>query len=191
MNEVEIGSFFPIPVAKIVLSDDDQNKLESYYKPHIPEVRTDYGEKFANQYGDFKQETKEYKIHELLDPAIEECTNKMIELMSLNFHLTVGDYWLQDYGEVGMSHSRHSHPSSILSAVYFIRSSKNSQPLTIYDPVDIRVHLSNGYNNCIDLEPHRGVLYMFPSFLHHEVARSLPNTIRTTLAFNIIPAYNI
>jgi uncharacterized protein (TIGR02466 family) len=188
-NEAELLELFPIPVLKMELPDDVQDRLEEYYTPFIP--HNGQGARQSSDYITTMGEYcgQQYDFHEDLQNAVKGLAEQLQVRLNCNPNLALGNYWMQDYSGEGMCHPPHTHPNSVMSGVYVIRSDHNANPLMLFDPLEVRKHQAcSEYKEC--LESKRGCLYLFPAFLLHAVPGSVGQTTRTTLAFNIGINYN-
>jgi hypothetical protein len=102
------------------------------------------------------------------------------------------DAWVQDYRDDKAVHPRHQHGISGISGVYWVRANEGAGPLIFYNPDPTLDYVAaedwfNPYRTTIyEYMPKKGMMLLFPSYLQHEVMPSLPNVVRTTIAFNFI-----
>ena len=93
------------------------------------------------------------------------------------------------------THLLHSHPGSILSGCFYLKTAPDSSPLIFKDPRDYYKYIYYnpifGRNTSYSLLPEHvvnvqdGLLMMWPSWLEHEVPLSNSNEDRITIAFNL------
>tara|TARA_B100002019_G_scaffold67233_2_gene57778 strand:+ start:4902 stop:5495 length:594 start_codon:yes stop_codon:yes gene_type:complete len=86
---------------------------------------------------------------------------------------------------------RHNHPNSFISGAYYPQDIDYA-PIRFFNPTpktivpDIR---SPNFYNVEDfiVRPQQGDLLLFPSYVQHETAKNLLNTMRYTISFNVFP----
>jgi len=89
---------------------------------------------------------------------------------------------------------RHNHPNSFISGAYYPQDIDYA-PIRFFNPVpktivpDIKC--PNFYNvDDFIVRPQQGDLLLFPSYLQHETAKNVLNSMRYTISFNIFPYGN-
>lgn len=102
--------------------------------------------------------------------------------------------------EPGQHHTMHTHPNTLISGVFYYGQSEENTPA-------IKFHkMTASYNQgsispkskldkrnskfawlefSVSFQP--GLLILFPSYLHHSVPVNTSNSVRCSLAFNIVP----
>jgi len=100
----------------------------------------------------------------------------------------------------GQHHMMHSHPNSLISGVFYYGASEELTP-------SIKFHKTVGGVGQSTIAPHikpdkrsskfawtefsinfqPGLLVLFPSWLHHSVPQNKSNSVRCSLAFNVVP----
>ena len=97
-------------------------------------------------------------------------------------------YWVQDY-QTYQYHTPHCHPSAAISGTYYIRSNQHAGELLFHNP-NQHIHMEvprNKHNSSytFEIKPQKGLLVLFPSWLHHQILPSPErDVIRTSLSFN-------
>jgi len=93
------------------------------------------------------------------------------------------------------THELHSHPGSILSGCFYLKTLPDSPPLIFKDPRDYYKYIP--YNQIFGnntpytllpefvVNPHDGLIMIWPSWLEHEVPLSSSDGDRITIAFNL------
>ena len=89
----------------------------------------------------------------------------------------------------------HIHKNSFYSGVYYFDDyTDKSAPIIFHSPLhqfydfDIVPSNWNVQNSTIwKIKPQKNFLLIFPSYLQHSIEKSIENTTRYSLAFNIIP----
>ena len=89
----------------------------------------------------------------------------------------------------GTQHSKHCHPNSILSGVFYLKTT-NSTPITFFNPIpqsQIQIE-TNKFNpfNALSYQANiaDGDVIIFPSTLMHSVSHNHDDEDRYSLAFN-------
>jgi len=89
-------------------------------------------------------------------------------------------------------HERHAHANSILSGVIYLQVPEGSSPITFFDPKQIsRFFVRNkkfpteSNMSEINIQPRKGLLLMWESWLEHSVPKNNSNEGRITMAFNL------
>ena len=97
--------------------------------------------------------------------------------------------WL-NWAENDQGHHLHNHPNSFLSGVFYINSN-DDDTISFYRPVSTNNMLKfgvtqlNEYNyDKMNLNASLGTLYIFPSWMYHEVEARERDGVRISLAFN-------
>lgn len=101
--------------------------------------------------------------------------------------------WLNVY-EKGDFQEYHKHPGSTISAVFFLKSPKNSSRIFFKNPVDDMyvIEFDEVVDNCYgsvyyDSEP--GKLIIFPSNIPHAVEQHQQDKCRISLSYNYIQEF--
>jgi uncharacterized protein (TIGR02466 family) len=136
-------------------------------------------------------EKPEYKM--LVD-MLYEAQNFIYNDELLDNEPYLGNMWA-NINPPGGYNRPHTHPNSLWSGVYYVRTSNNSGNLKIEDhrpcslilkpkrkQGDLQKHLWNEVN----FEPIAGRLIMFPSWLNHSVEVNQSNDIRISVSFNFL-----
>ena len=102
--------------------------------------------------------------------------------------------------EPGQHHTMHSHPNSLISGVFYYGFSEENTPAIKFHKItgainqntilpktkaDKRDSKSAWSEFSVNFQP--GLLVLFPSYLHHSVPINKSNSVRCSLAFNIVP----
>tara|TARA_B110000495_G_C22844712_1_gene492564 strand:+ start:189 stop:884 length:696 start_codon:yes stop_codon:yes gene_type:complete len=187
-------SYFPLAVFTHDLESELANEIEKVVEPHLGTL-----EKNDQQYSDFEGQEILEKVQ--AEPCIKglitilmNASNKYISEIGLPDYPRGLNGWIQDYKNEKDHHGRHNHCDSVhdISGVYYIKGSENSSKLRIHNPNPI-ISLQNSsssqtpYNNMYaDMEIKKGKIYIFPSWLSHEVVGNKNNESgRTVFAFNL------
>jgi uncharacterized protein (TIGR02466 family) len=88
--------------------------------------------------------------------------------------------------------TKHNHPNSYFSAVYYIKINKDSGHIKFFDPKEVKTmyfkavgKLNEFSTNILKIKPEEGKLLLFPSYLHHSVEENLSDEDRIAISFNL------
>jgi len=106
-------------------------------------------------------------------------------------------YYLFNRSTGGGEHQNHAHPNSFLSGVFYLKIPENSSPIIFQDPRDYYKFIlyPTKFGEMRDkykllpeyvINPHDGLLLMWPSWLEHAVPRSQISEERIAVAFNLV-----
>ena len=90
------------------------------------------------------------------------------------------------------AHSGHIHPGSILSGTVYVEVPKGAGALKLEDPrlplmmaaPQRRADAADGQRRFVYLQPHAGAVFMWESWLRHEVTPNAARAPRISLSFN-------
>ena len=171
-------------------------------------VAIEYLENYGEQFMGYENHISTYRNIEAtkklnLDPRMLEFGNfivsearKMLEYQNVDhsqYKLTTS-YLINEVGK-NSSHLQHSHPGSIISGCFYLKTSFDSPPLIFKDPRDYYKYIYYtpifGRSTPYSLLPEHavhvedGMIMMWPSWLEHEVPLSTSDGNRITIAFNL------
>jgi len=183
---------------------DTQKELATEILPVANEYLQNHGKQFRNYsnhistYGDVPTTKKLIE-----DPRLFPLTNlivnegrKFLEFQNIDsseyrFNIM---YLVNKIGK-NSTHECHSHPGSILSGCFYLKTLPDSPPLIFKDPRDYYKYIPYnqifGRTTPYTLLPehavtvHDGMLLIWPSWLEHEVPLSSSDGDRITIAFNL------
>lgn len=192
-------SYFPLAVFTHDIESELSNEIEKVVEPHLGIL-----EKNDQQYCDFVGQEILKKVHEepcikaLITILINSC-NKYISEIGVPDYQRGLECWIQDYRNEKDYHGRHNHCGNIndVSGVYYVKGTENSSKIRIHNPNPM-ISLQNDsksntpYNHMYaDMEIKKGKIYIFPSWLDHEVIGNKNNESgRTVFAFNYSIKYS-
>ena len=188
---MNIKNIFPTGIITHQVSPQIANYVEDLVVPRLKNLG------FNNEnYSDFFNKEEILNINEvpLLKKEIEKCINFFEKTYSIPKKTEINSYWVQDY-KFNNFHGTHNHGRNEISIVYWIRANEdagmfclsNPSPFTDlwYSPYAFYDNSNNPYiKDKYMIQPSKGSLIAFPSFLNHEVLPGGKNCIRTTLALN-------
>lgn len=193
----EILELFPTPIFTTTLPQEFASVVPWFYKQEMLSEEVDssnYGERSKNSYI-------------LNEPECSKLGNHILDLVP-QFGKTLGfDYdsykfsqsWLS-YKHPGQHHTRHTHPNSLISGVFYFGEPVEKTPAVKFHKPTMGMNVSYispkvladkreskyGWTEfSIEFSP--GLLILFPSHLNHSVPLNETDVTRCSLAFNIIP----
>jgi uncharacterized protein (TIGR02466 family) len=116
---------------------------------------------------------------------------KQINLKDIH-NLYLNNFWI-NINKNSNSNIPHTHPNSILTAVYYVKVPEFSGTLKLFTPInnydeyfkDFMIEKYNEYNSTTyNFIPKKGKLVFFPSWLMHEVEPNKTDSDRISIAFN-------
>tara|TARA_R110001606_G_C15389333_1_gene651328 strand:+ start:2393 stop:3070 length:678 start_codon:yes stop_codon:yes gene_type:complete len=202
--QYEILELFPTPVFTTIIPNQFGKVTEYFYKqemssdvkgkddPGIDSIN--YGERSTNSYILDEPECKDLKTF------ILDLSKNYGDMLGYDYETyRFGQSWTS-YKHPGQQHIQHTHPNSLMSGVLYFGP---PQPETSA----IKLHKAAGSFNSNYISPKKvldkrelkyaweefnlefspGLLIIFPSHLTHSVPLNKTDTIRCSLAFNIVP----
>lgn len=196
--EPEIAALFATPLLKIDIPPQLStacNVFEKTEMGHEKESRGDYGIHSINTYIMDEPECVDLKKF-VLDIAKDFAHNT---LMYDYDEWTFSQTWVT-WKEPGQQHVPHTHPNSVISAVFFYGYGEEGTPA-----IQFHKHDSQGTNQSIMLKERpdkrpspfawktftidfkAGTLLMFPSYFRHSVPVNKTQYTRKSVSMNIVP----
>lgn len=202
--QYEVLELFPTPVFTTTLPLQYAGITEWFYKQEMlgdsddkdtPGVdASNYGERSKNSYILDEPECKDLKAFVL---GLSKTYGDMLGYDYESYRF--GQSWLS-YKHPGQHHTQHTHPNSLISGVFYFGQPEEKTPA-------IRLHkMTGGFNTSyimpknvadkrelkyaweqFDIKFAPGLFLLFPSYLHHSVPLNKSNSIRCSLAFNVVP----
>ena len=108
------------------------------------------------------------------------------------FHSLTINLWININGYKDFN-LRHTHENSIISGVFYVKAPDKSSKITFYHPAfklmvrEWNINMKhNHYTSSVwSINPQKGKLLLFPSWLEHEVSPNLSQESRISISFNI------
>ena len=198
MANLEIASLFPTPLLRVDIPPELStacNVFENTEMLHEKESRMEYGIHSKNTYIMDEPECVDLKKF-VLDLAKEFAQKTLLyDYDEWAFSQT----WVT-WKEPGQQHVPHTHPNSVISAVFFYGYGEEGTPA-----IQFHKHDSQGTNQSIMLKerPDKrpspfawktftigfkpGTLLMFPSYFRHSVPPNQTKYTRKSVSMNIVP----
>lgn len=108
-----------------------------------------------------------------------------------NVSLKITQSWT-NYAQPGQFHSKHNHPNSLVSGVFYVSAQKEEDSIFFfkdaYERLVIPAREINAFTSSISRVPvGTGELVLFPSALPHGVEPTTSKKTRVSLSFNSFP----
>lgn len=197
MHKSEVLELFPTPVyitmipvklsSVIPFLDSQDMKTKS--------DETNYGRRSKDSYILHKPECNGLRNF-ILDSVQDFSDNTL--LYAYNSY-KISQSWVS-HKEPGQHHTMHSHPNSLISGVFYYGPVKEFTPAIKFHKTagavgqstimpktkaDKKLSQSAQTEFSVNFEP--GLLVLFPSWLHHSVPQNVTDSVRCSLAFNVVP----
>jgi uncharacterized protein (TIGR02466 family) len=133
---------------------------------------------------------KLHSLTEFLNKSLQEYFNA-IYVPKHDANLCITQSWV-NYTKPGQFHHKHTHSNSLISGVFYIQASKETDKLHFfkdeYRQINIVAKEFNLHNSdSWWLAATTGTLYLFPSSLTHMVEQIEGEDTRISLSFNTFP----
>ena len=185
-NVMQVLDLFKVPLFAVLL-DLDTESIEKYCLDY---QEKDEGRILSNEGG--------YQSHDVeILPLLKEL-NKNLNIFSESYdiddELVVDNMWINinEYKDYNVS---HSHPNSLFSGVYYVKTPEKCGYITFENPaLNIMEHTYSRVHfkewNILNInsrwqEVRENILYVFPGWLRHRVEPNLRNEKRISISFNI------
>jgi uncharacterized protein (TIGR02466 family) len=121
--------------------------------------------------------------------------NTYIALQYYNCDFKLSNMWI-NINKSGNYNTQHCHPKSILSGVFWVKTSDNCGKLSFQSPnsfveaplldsMDENIKKDQNYYHTFDFCPQEGRIILFPSHLYHLVEPNESEEDRISIAFNL------
>ena len=148
----------------------------------------------VSNYGGFQSNNLDFNIptvNKIISLILHRVNHVSKEYFKFNKFLNISNIWF-NINRYKDSNSKHMHPNSLLSGVFYSKVPDNSGDIKFFNSDSIITFFSNvdmikcnKYNSfSYILKPETSFLHIFPSFLHHCVEPNLSNEERISFSFN-------
>ena len=187
---MEVTSLFSIPIYDHQY-DEDLGDLESECTKRSTldsgQVLTNFGGWQSNNIFSDDDFFSEFILE------IEKQANNFAKEIEINQSLKLTNLWININGYKDFN-LRHTHESSIISGVFYVKVPDKSSKITFYHPAfklmmrEWNINMKhNHYTSSVwSITPQKGRLLLFPSWLEHEVSPNLSQESRISISFNIV-----
>jgi uncharacterized protein (TIGR02466 family) len=182
-----INNLFPTPVAGFELGRD----LSEVEREHLLNLKTRQNVgNFTSVEPNVLAHPKLHSLTEFLNSSLQEYFNA-VYVPKHDANLCITQSWV-NYTNPGQFHHKHAHSNSLISGVFYIQASKETDKLHFfyepYQQIKIIPKEVNMYNaESWWLTAVTGALYLFPSSLAHMVEQVKGEDSRISLSFNTFP----
>ena len=198
MHKPEILDLFPTPIY-ITMLPVELSSLIPFLDSQDMNTDSDeanYGRRSKDSYILHKQECD--SLRKFILESVQDFADSTLLYNYSSYKLSQS--WVS-HKEPGQHHIMHTHPNSLISGVFYYGKVEEKTPA-------IKFHKTGGGVNqsviapkvkadkrsskfawqefSVNFEP--GLLVLFPSYLHHSVPVNKSNSVRSSLAFNVVPA---
>lgn len=186
-------NIIPLFTCPIFIKDLDFD-LKPIQKECIYRSRKDKG-RIKSNLGGWQSNSlfKDDSFFSNLISVIKSAAVEFADGIQINSNLEINSFWIninkfKDYNQY------HTHPGSIFSGVYYIKTSKNCGSIQFKHPCSLGIENCwdqkkqqlNPFNSCVwDLEPVENRLLIFPSWIEHQVLPNLSQSDRISISFNL------
>lgn len=194
-SNYEIINLFPTPILATRLPEELSSVISFFDNQELSKEgdSDNYGEHSKDSYILDKPECKDLSSF-ILKQVYEFGSNVLgYDYDSYKFSQS----WLS-FKQPGQHHAAHTHPNSLISGVFYYGPIEPNTPAINFHKFVASVNVSyvkpkvkpqtSEYledNVSFSVEP--GLMILFPSHLMHSVPTNKTNTVRCSLAFNIVP----
>lgn len=188
----ESFSILPYVVAKSEdnnfddIQDDFVDWIENYSKVYQPNWR-------SNIKG--YQSPDDFYLDKSFTPFLNYMSERIINLVAvykqhenvdIKFDPRLSNMWF-NINCIGSYNVRHTHPGSSIAGVLYIDVPDNSGDLTFHHLDDHNLSLTQ--DTTFSIDPHDGLMILFPASLSHSVAPNYTKETRISIAFNLYEYY--
>jgi uncharacterized protein (TIGR02466 family) len=197
MHKTEILDLFPTPVYTTMLPVHFSSVIPFLDNQDMNTTsdEANYGRRSVNSYILNEPECK--GLSDFILKCVQDFGDNTLLYDYDSYKLSQS--WIS-HKEPGQHHTMHTHPNSLISGVFYYGFAEETTPA-------IKFHrMVGGFNQSVimpktkldkrsskfawsefslNFEP--GLLALFPSYLHHSVPLNTSNSVRCSLAFNVVP----
>jgi uncharacterized protein (TIGR02466 family) len=188
--KVEITSIFSVPICEHHY-DDDLGDLE---EECIKRSTLDSGRIATNSGG--WQSNDIFSNDDFFSDfilEIEKQGNNFAKKLEICQKVKLSNLWININGYKDFNR-RHTHQSSILSGVFYVKVPDKFSKLRFYHPAfhlmmrdwDVDIKYNEYTSDIWNIIPEEGKLVLFPSWLEHEVDQNLSQEKRISISFNLV-----
>jgi len=182
-----VNNLFPTPVAGFELGRD----LSEVEREHLFDLETRLNQGNTTSVENYVLNKPElHSLTEFLNNSLQEYFNAVYSPKT-KADLCITQSWV-NYTKPGQFHHKHAHPNSLVSGVFYVQATKETDKLHFFKdgfqqlriiPKDFNLYNSDSWW----LTAATGALYLFPSSLTHMVEQVQGQDTRISLSFNTFP----
>jgi uncharacterized protein (TIGR02466 family) len=154
----------------------------------------DHGYKGYTSYASLNDLPQRATVFANLKKKLDLCAADYAAALAFDLggrRLKLDSLWVNVLEKNG-AHSGHIHPSSVLSGTVYVEVPKGAGALKLEDPrlplmmaaPQRRADAPEAQRRFVYLEPHAGAVFIWESWLRHEVTPNAARTPRISLSFN-------
>jgi uncharacterized protein (TIGR02466 family) len=192
MTQLKTSSFFPTVIG-IYTEQELRNKMLPIAKAILAEEKNlTYEWGYKNTYTGYKDGIETLPEMQEFVQFIREIGGLYLDTLGYDYkQINLNPKVFTSAMVKGDMHTRHCHPNSILSGVFYLEVPKGSSPIIFHDPRPFRdsMQLPRKEDNSITSEiityaPEDGDFVIWESWIHHQVPKNQSEAERITLVFN-------
>lgn len=191
-SDTRVVNVFPVPVWTHKLAEDQAERVNRSAFRVIDQVRSKLPDMRPNQSWQTPNDLQDRpELEEFIGLVTLATRGVLGHLRVEQGSFEVTGCWANVMPKGSTPHSRHTHPNSYLSGVYYVQVPAGGNSIHFHDPkpqtniISPRVAAPNEYNTrnaTLPVQP--GMLIMFPAWLGHSVPPHDGETDR--ISFNIM-----
>jgi uncharacterized protein (TIGR02466 family) len=190
-----IDYWFPTPIWSFEINEINNKQIIDYAEALS---KTSPGRVFTNcggwQSNDFMINNCQHEELLKLSLLVERKGLEIASELELkpNLQLRMANFWL-NVNKKGHFNRHHSHPSSFLSASYYVKAPQDCGQIIFEHPFPFMDYWWNTYTAAntyashltVSYRPKPGLLVIFPSWLLHRVEANASEELRISVSFNM------
>jgi uncharacterized protein (TIGR02466 family) len=193
MNSATLVGLFTVPILVTKLNYSDIESVEAICKE---EYNKDPEGSMKSNYGGWQSNNlQNCELEVTLFPEIQNiCQQFAKDVLKIGKPVKMLNAWI-NINDKNSSNVTHTHPHSILSGVYYVKTPENSGNIKFFHPaIDMFERDWSDIQKLEPLEinspawwftPEEGHMYLFPSWLKHNVLPNKSDDERISISFNV------
>lgn len=189
MNNLSIIPLFSKVVATTILPINIKEKTDLIYEIKKSNFKkANNNSQISSNFNILKSIKLKFLKQKIMSCFVDFVNNTLL-LKDIDFKITSS--WITKVGQGNIGHS-HNHGNSFYSGVFYIDVDDDTGKITFLNVNKSTFELKpKEYNNLNSpkwsIQPKNNQIIFFPSEVYHQVEENKSNTIRYSLAFNIMP----
>lgn len=197
MHKSEILELFPTPVYATKIPEELSSVIPflDAQDMNTKSDETNYGRRSKNSY--ILNTPECIKLHDFILNRVQDFADSTLLYDYREYKFSQS--WIS-HKEPGQHHMMHTHPNSLISGVFYYGPVEEFTPAIKFHKAvggvgqntvaprtkaDKRSSKFAWTEFSVNFEP--GLLVLFPSWLHHSVPQNITDSVRCSLAFNVVP----
>jgi uncharacterized protein (TIGR02466 family) len=201
MHKSEVLELFPTPVY-VTMIPVELSSVIPFLDQQDMNTKSDelnFGRRSKDSYVLNKSECK--GLHDFILERVQDYADNTMLYTYKGYKFTQS--WVS-HKEPGQHHIMHTHPNSLISGVFYYGPVEEFTPaikfhkvavaagqstITASTKADKRSSKFAWTEFTVNFEP--GLLILFPSWLQHSVPQNITDSVRCSLAFNVVPTVGL